>query len=194
MPTKVITAPTYEPISVADVAEYLRVDDLVADEDLLDSLITAARQYLEQYLNRPIATQTLEEALTGWANPIVLDSSLQSVTFVKYIDVNGAEQTLASNQYYVDTYSEPAKITPAYNVTYPELYNVPNNVKIRYVAGYTSGGSPDTNPLPKTLRFAMMLVIGDLYANREAAITGTTYTVNPTVQNLLQFYRLNMGV
>ena len=194
MPTKVITAPTYEPISVADVAEYLRVDDLAADQDLLENLITAARQYLEQHLNRSLATQTLEEALTGWANPIVLDSSLQSVTSIKYIDVNGAEQTLASNQYLVDTYAEPAQITPAYNVTYPELYDVPNNVKVRYVAGYTSGGSPDTNPLPKPIRFAMMLVIGDLYANREAAVTGTTYTVNPTVQNLLQFYRLNMGV
>lgn len=194
MPTKVITASTYEPISVADVAEYLRVDDLAVDQDLLENLITAARQYLEQHLNRPLAIQTLEEALTGWANPIVLDSSLQSVTSIKYIDINGAEQTLASNQYLVDTYAEPAQITPAYNVTYPELYDVPNNVKVRYVAGYTSGGSPDTNPLPKPIRFAMMLVIGDLYANREAAVTGTTYTVNPTVQNLLQFYRLNMGV
>lgn len=193
MPTKVITAPTYEPISAADVAEYIRVDDLAQDELLLEGMITAARQYLEQYLNRPIATQTLEEALTGWANPIVLDSSLQSVTSIKYLDLNGVEQTLASNQYLVDTYSEPAQITPAYNVEFPELYAVPNNVKVRYVAGYTSGGSPDLNPMPKPLRFAMMLIIGDLYANREAG-GEKAYQINPTVQSLLQFYRLNMGV
>lgn len=193
MPTKVITAPTYEPISAADVAEYIRVDDLAQDELLLEGMITAARQYLEQYLSRPIATQTLEEALTGWADPIVLDSSLQSVTSIKYLDLNGVEQTLASNQYLVDTYSEPAQITPAYNVEFPELYAVPNNVKVRYVAGYTSGGSPDLNPMPKPLRFAMMLIIGDLYANREAG-GDKTYQINPTVQSLLQFYRLNMGV
>lgn len=193
MPTKVITAPTYEPISAADVAEYIRVDDLAEDQLLLDGMITAARQYLEQYLSRPIATQTLEEALTGWADPIVLDSSLQSVTSIKYLDLNGIEQTLASNQYLVDTYSEPAQITPAYNVEYPELYAVPNNVKIRYVAGYTSGGSPDLNPMPKPLRFAMMLIIGDLYANREAG-GDKPYQINPTVESLLQFYRLNMGV
>jgi uncharacterized phiE125 gp8 family phage protein len=193
MPTKVITAPTYEPISAADVAEYIRVDDLAQDELLLEGMITAARQYLEQYLSRPIATQTLEEALTGWANPIVLDSSLQSVTSIKYLDLNGVEQTLASNQYLVDTYSEPAQITPAYNVEFPELYAVPNNVKVRYVAGYTSGGSPDLNPMPKPLRFAMMLIIGDLYANREAG-GDKAYQINPTVQSLLQFYRLNMGV
>lgn len=193
MPTKVITAPTYEPISAADVAEYIRVDDLAEDQLLLDGMITAARQYLEQYLSRPIATQTLEEALTGWADPIVLDSSLQSVTSIKYLDLNGIEQTLASNQYLVDTYSEPAQITPAYNVEFPELYAVPNNVKIRYVAGYTSGGSPDLNPMPKPLRFAMMLIIGDLYANREAG-GDKPYQINPTVESLLQFYRLNMGV
>ena len=193
MPTKVITAPTYEPISAADVAEYIRVDDLAEDQLLLDGMITAARQYLEQYLSRPIATQTLEEALTGWADPIVLDSSLQSVTSIKYLDLNGVEQTLASNQYLVDTYSEPAQITPAYNVEFPELYAVPNNVKIRYVAGYTSGGSPDLNPMPKPLRFAMMLIIGDLYANREAG-GDKAYQINPTVQSLLQFYRLNMGM
>ena len=193
MPTKVITAPTYEPISAADVAEYIRVDDLAQDEILLEGMITAARQYLEQYLSRPIATQTLEEALTGWADPIVLDSSLQSVTSIKYLDLNGVEQTLASNQYLVDTYSEPAQITPAYNVEFPELYAVPNNVKVRYVAGYTSGGSPDLNPMPKPLRFAMMLIIGDLYANREAG-GDKAYQINPTVQSLLQFYRLNMGV
>jgi uncharacterized phiE125 gp8 family phage protein len=193
MPTKVITAPTYEPISAADVAEYIRVDDLAEDQLLLDGMITAAREYLEQYLSRPIATQTLEEALTGWADPIVLDSSLQSVTSIKYLDLNGVEQTLASNQYLVDTYSEPAQITPAYNVEFPELYAVPNNVKIRYVAGYTSGGSPDLNPMPKPLRFAMMLIIGDLYANREAG-GDKPYQINPTVESLLQFYRLNMGV
>ena len=193
MPTKVITAPTYEPISAADVAEYIRVDDLAQDELLLEGMITAARQYLEQYLSRPIATQTLEEALTGWADPIVLDSSLQSVTSIKYLNLNGAEQTLAANQYLVDTYSEPAQVTPAYNVEFPELYAVPNNVKVRYVAGYTSGGSPDLNPMPKPLRFAMMLIIGDLYANREAG-GDKAYQINPTVQSLLQFYRLNIGV
>jgi uncharacterized phiE125 gp8 family phage protein len=122
-----------------------------------------------------------------------LDSSLQSVTSIKYLDLNGVEQTLASNQYLVDTYSEPAQITPAYNVEFPELYAVPNNVKIRYVAGYTSGGSPDINPMPKPLRFAMMLIIGDLYANREAG-GDKPYQINPTVESLLQFYRLNMGV
>lgn len=193
MATKIITAPTFEPLSVADVSEYLRLDDSPTDTLLISALITAARQHLENYLNRFIAEQTVELALTGWKDKIELSAPLQSVTSIKYLDENGAEQTLASNQYIVDTYSEPAAIYPAYNVTFPNLYDQENNVKIRYVVGFTSGGSPDSNPLPDPLKFAMMLIIGDLYANREAS-GEKAYQVNPTVQNLLQFYRLNIGM
>lgn len=193
MATKIITAPSFEPLSVADVSEYLRLDDSPTDTALISALITAARQHLENYLNRFIAEQTVELALTGWKDKIDLSAPLQSVTSVKYLDQNGTEQTLNANQYIVDTYSEPASIYPAYNVTYPNLYDQENNVKIRYVVGFTSGSSPDTNPLPDPLKFAMMLIIGDLYANREAG-GEKAYQVNPTVQNLLQFYRLNIGM
>lgn len=193
MATKIITAPSFEPLSVADVSEYLRLDDSPTDTLLISSLITAARQHLENYLNRYIAEQTVELALTGWKDKIDLSAPVQSVTSVKYLDENGVEQTLNPNQYLVDTYSEPAAIYPAHDVTYPNLYDQENNVKIRYVVGFTSGGSPDTNPLPDPLKFAMMLIIGDLYANREAG-GEKAYQVNPTVQNLLQFYRLNIGM
>jgi uncharacterized phiE125 gp8 family phage protein len=193
MATKIITAPTFEPLSVADVSEYLRLDDSPTDTMLIGALITAARQHLENHLNRYIAQQTVELALTGWKDKIDLSAPLQSVTSVKYLDENGVEQTLASNQYIVDTYSEPAAIYPAYNVTFPNLYDQENNVKIRYVVGFTSGGSPDSNPLPEPLKFAMMLIIGDLYANREAG-GEKAYQINPTVMNLLQFYRLNIGM
>lgn len=192
MADKIITYPTFEPIIVADAAEYLRVDNVSADTALITALITTARQAVEQYCNRYIAEQTIETALTGFSDVIKLSAPVQSVTSIKYLDVNGTEQTLNSNQYLIDYYSQPVQITPAYNVTYPELYNVPNNVKVRFVAGYTTGDSPDTTPMPLPLRYGMLLIIGDLYANREAQ-SDKRYEINPTVQNLLYPYRLNIG-
>lgn len=44
-------------------------------------------------------------------------------------------------------------------------------------------------PLPGPLRAAVLLLLGDLYANREAAITGTIHTVNPTLERLMFPYR-----
>ena len=193
MADKIITYPTFEPITVADAAEYLRVDNVVSDTALITALITTARQAVEQYCNSYIAEQTIESAFTGFPDVIKLSAPVQSVTSIKYLDVNGAEQTLNSNQYLVDYYSQPVQITPAYNVTYPELYSVPNNVKVRFVAGYTTGDSPDTTPMPLPLRYGMLLIIGDLYANREAQ-SDKKYEINPTVQNLLYPYRLNIGL
>jgi uncharacterized phiE125 gp8 family phage protein len=191
---KIITQPTYEPLSVAEVAEYIRVDDLAAETVTIEAMITAARQYLEQYLSRYIATQTIEIAFDTFQDEMTIAAPLQSVTSITYLDGTGATQTLNANQYLVDTYQEPAVITPAFGVVYPETYDVPNAVKIRCVVGYTTGDSPDTNPMPKPLKFAMLLLIGDLYANREGQVAGTIISENKTLTHLLSFYRLQMGV
>lgn len=49
-------------------------------------------------------------------------------------------------------------------------------------------------PLPASVRAAILLIVGDLYANREGRFVGTTQTDNPAVQMLLGPYRLGMGV
>ena len=190
---KIITPPTYEPLTVQEVANYLRVDDLAEETTLLGMLITAARQNVEQYLNKFIATQTVEFAFDTFEDTFELTSPLQSVESIKYLDRNNVEQTLASNQYLVNSYEEPATITPAFGVAYPDTYEVSNAVKIRCVVGYTTGDSPDDFPMPEPIKFAMLLTIGDLYANREG-VGDKNYNINPTVQNLLHFYRIKIGV
>jgi len=40
----------------------------------------------------------------------------------------------------------------------------------------------------------MLMIIADLFENREAAIVGTIHAVNPTVDRLLTFHRDEMGV
>jgi len=49
-------------------------------------------------------------------------------------------------------------------------------------------------PVPAAVRAAILLIVGDLYANREGRFVGTTQTDNPAVQMLLGPYRLGMGV
>ncbi|MCY1249378.1 hypothetical protein D9M72_629060 [compost metagenome] len=44
-------------------------------------------------------------------------------------------------------------------------------------------------PVPAPLRAAILLLVGDLYANREARITGTIHVENPTVGRLMFPYR-----
>ncbi|MDG5498965.1 head-tail connector protein [Marinobacter sp. BGYM27] len=49
-------------------------------------------------------------------------------------------------------------------------------------------------PVPASIKAALLLVIGDLYENREAQIVGTIRADNPAVERLLHFYRVGMGV
>ncbi|WP_431856608.1 head-tail connector protein [Azospirillum sp.] len=44
-------------------------------------------------------------------------------------------------------------------------------------------------PVPASVKAAVLLLLGDLYAIREASIVGTIHTVNPTVERLLSPYR-----
>ncbi|WP_434619207.1 head-tail connector protein [Azospirillum sp. B2RO_4] len=44
-------------------------------------------------------------------------------------------------------------------------------------------------PVPPSVKVAILLILGDLYAVREGAIIGATHTMNPTVDRLLGAYR-----
>ena len=48
--------------------------------------------------------------------------------------------------------------------------------------------------VPASIRAALLLVIGDLYENREGAFVGVSRVDNPTVERLLHFYRVGLGV
>lgn len=49
-------------------------------------------------------------------------------------------------------------------------------------------------PVPPDVQAAILLIISDLYENREGQFVGITASENETVQNLLHFYRVGLGV
>lgn len=94
---------------------------------------------------------------------------LVSVSSVKYVDLDGNEQTWDSSNYYVDTDSIYGSVTAAYNVTYPSTRNVKNAVRVRYVCGYANAAA-----VPAATKQAMLLLIGSLYEHREDVVIGAT--------------------
>jgi uncharacterized phiE125 gp8 family phage protein len=189
---KVIEQPV-ELITVADAAEFMRAEFTVAEESLVESLITAARQWCEEYLRRAIGVQTLELRQNGFpadSGPIVLRSPIIDVTSVKYLDADGAEVTLDEDEY-ITSDAEPAEIVPVSE--WPATYGSSDSVRVEYRAGYSNGESPRLAPdMPKTIRTAMLMMIADMYANREAQVE-KVLTANPTVERLLSMMRLEMG-
>lgn len=145
------------------------------ENDLLSSLIEAARQYCETFQRRVYITQTWELWLDAFPADNYIKISLpplQSVT-VKYYDVNDTEATFSSDDYFVDTKSEPGWVVLNTGCSWPSTTLRPaNGVCVEFVAGY--GVASD---VPKKVKQAMLLLIGALYEQREA-ITTTGLNIN----------------
>lgn len=185
------TAPTVEPVSSAEAKAHLRVTSS-DDDTLIGTLITTAREYVERITNRALITQTWDWYFSDFKGSefVVPYAPLQSVTHVKYYDTSGTLQTWGSANYVVDTDSWQGRIYPIYNGTWPtDSRGYEKDVTIRFVAGYGNAGSDVPNPL----KHAILMLIGELYENREMTLVGVNITELPfAVRHLLAPYAIKV--
>lgn len=185
----VVTPPEVEPVLLSEAVEHLRLDSL-DEEAWLNRAIRAAREHVEAFTGRALITQTLEVALEGWpgATLALPRPPLASVTSIKYFDQAGVEATVSSGDYLVDTRSTPGRVLLRTPASWPGVtLQAANGVVVRYVAGY--GDEPED--VPAAMRQAILLLVGHLYENREATLTGTIVTTMPFgVERLLWPYRV----
>lgn len=158
---KLVTAPTVEPVTLSEVkAQAVIGHDL--DDALLSVMISAAREHGESLTGRSWAPKTLEVVLDSFPNgAIELPASpVTAVTSIKYLDDDGAEQTMPEADYYVDTDSLVGRVIP--KDAWPETADRPNAVRVRYEAGFPAGS------LPPALKQWLIIRVATLYEHREA--------------------------
>lgn len=187
--TTLITAPADEPVALDDAKLHLRVD-IDDDDDLIEALIIAAREYVEAITRRALITQTwdlyLDEFPAGESLALPYPA-LQSVTGVYYTPDGESEQTFSADDYEVDTVSTPGRIVLASDASWPgDTLTETNGVRVRFIAGY----GDDAADVPQAIRQAMLMLIGHWYENREATVgVGSMQTVPFAVEALLWTHR-----
>ena len=212
---KQITGPTVEPCTAAEAAAFLRLGN-AADLDLVGMMVRAARRVVENETARALLTQTWEyylDAFPGgdfWSlsRPLgvrpyhreiftlphqlsiqVPKPPLQSVTWIKYTDPSGAQQTLDPSLYTVDAVTEPARILPVYGQWWPLTQAVPNAVVVRFVAGYGDTAAA----VPEDLVNGLKMLLVHLYQNRQPVLTDTSVAELPMAADaLLMPYRASL--
>jgi uncharacterized phiE125 gp8 family phage protein len=185
-----ITAPATEPVTLAEAKLQLKVETAdTADDNLITSLITAARMVAEEYTWRPLITQTWELRLDQFDEAeYKLKTPAISITSVKYIDTNGVEQTLSSGTYQLLTGSEPHRVALNYGECWPVVRGDYDGCKIRFSCGYGAAAA-----VPASIKQAILMMIGHWYENRQDVIAGRTATEIPmNSKYLLDPYRLVM--
>lgn len=160
-----VTGPEVEPVTLDEVKTHLRVDGTDHDAQLL-LLIKAIRGILERQLGRVFITQTLDVKYNSFAETMVVPRpNLQSVTSIKYLDLDNVEQTLASSVYRVILNgNSPGFIMPDYGQTWPSTYPVYQPITVRIVSGF--GTTADD--VPAAIRQALKIEIErDFYPDQK---------------------------
>lgn len=182
MSVVVVTPPVHE-IDLDLVKAHLRVDH-DDDDTLIGAFVGAAVSHIDGrqgWLGRAIWPQTLELRQNVFCSPIRLPyGPATTVVTVKYVDPDGTEQTLASDQYVLTNAGE---LDRAYNASWPNLRGDAEGVRVRYTAGYET--------LPASILSAVLIMVGDLYKSRESTgADGQAVQMSTTVQNLLAPFRV----
>jgi len=170
-----------EPITLARAKAHLRVV-VSDDDDYISDLIVAARQMIEQRTQRAIVTRTESLAFDTFPSVVRLPwPPFSQILEISYIDENGASATLPPENYVVNDYAEPARMTRASGATWPTHAAQEAAVVITYETGYAGA-----NAVPVPLKQWMLLAIGAMYENREQCAAGVQiYSIPEDFMGLL---------
>lgn len=168
------TAPAVEPVTLAEAKAHLRVD--TSDDDTyIGTLITAAREWCEQYLDRTLVhTQWVMrfdkfpdsgiEPVELPRPPMVTSGTATAVT-VTFTTEPGATSTYSTAEYRVDRYATPGTVLPIYGSTWTPHRQDDNAISVTWWAGYGASGTS----VPAAIRHAMLMLIGTWYERRASA-------------------------
>lgn len=185
---KLITGPAVEPVTVTEAKAHLRVD-FADDDTYIETLITAARMWVEEFTRRALVTQTWELVGDGWpaGDRIALPlGRLQSVTSITGTDEDGTATVVSSSSYVVDANGEPGRVVLKSSSAWPSTTVKPGGFAVRFVAGYGLAAA-----VPGPVKAAILLLVGHLYENREDVVVGLMATQVPMgARALLWPYRI----
>lgn len=183
---KVITPPQVEPVSIAEVKEQIGIADTIGDA-LIARRIVHARTKSEGYTDRAFITQTREIRWDCFRAKHELPSALTIVS-VKYIDPDGAEQTLGAPNYALDAYPFVPVLKAAYGVSWPSTRAEENAVRVQFTAGY----GPRSTDVPAPIKEAMILFVGHLMNHQKQSESGILISRIPyAVRDMLDDYKIN---
>lgn len=183
----VATHLTVEPVSLAEAkAQLSLMPEQTDDDNLIVGIIAAARRLVERRLGLALAVQQLraryEPDGDGFSRgpagigQAVLELPVSPVltgnTYPVAVDVDGV--AVSSATYTVDSDSKPGLLRFSTAPSVPDL----STLTVTYWAG------PDSR-IPPQLRAAILLMVGHLYARREAVSDGRAYEVPMAFETLL---------
>jgi uncharacterized phiE125 gp8 family phage protein len=184
-PLTVSEAPEAEPVAVDDVKQQCRIDHS-DDDGYLAKLIERARSHTEMYCGTRLATQTVVANCDGFADLVRLPfGPVQSIESITYVDSDGAIRTLPTDVYEPRVDGLDSAIVLKFGQGWPAI-RAGSRIAVTAGVGYED--------LPPAIEHALLMLIGDWYANRDAVpgdLGGRPVVVPMGYDDLLANFRMN---
>jgi uncharacterized phiE125 gp8 family phage protein len=170
------TGPAVEPVTLSEAKAHMRVD--TSDDDTyITSLIKAAREWCEEYLDRTLVN-------TQWVmrfdrfptdgthdielpRPPIVSSGTATAVALTFTYENGTTATYGTSSYRVDRASTPGAVKTLYGQTWPPHLQDDNAISVTWWAGYGASGSD----VPQSIRHAILMLCSHWYETRGATIS-----------------------
>lgn len=165
------TRPVVEPVSVSEAKAHCRVDT-TNDDQYIASLVSAAREYCETYMDETLVDTEYVMRLDAFPPRIELPRPPMSqtpertaVTIVYTTGEAGGTATLDATQYRVDRDAVVGTLRPLYGGSWPSHLLDYGSVSVTWWAGR---GRDGTAVSPR-VRAAILMLVGQWYERRMAA-------------------------
>lgn len=148
--------PATEPVTLAEVKSYLRLNDADAQDALITDLIITARLIAEEHTDKSLITQSWRISYDDAAPAVVPlpHGPVQAITHVKSIDKAGNETTIDAASYHINS---------AEHLCFDRAPSA-HQIRITYTAGF----GDNAEDVPADLRQGMLLHIAHLYEHRDS--------------------------
>jgi len=182
---KLITDLATEPVSTAQMKQWLNIDDACTEFDtMIAAMIPAARKMVENLTGFKLGEATFDISFTGFDVELWLEvGGVTTVSSLKYYDGTNVLQTISATNYLTQLVEFPYMIYPAYNYTYPVTYDRWNAVIVNVTTGATA--------YPAPLLTALKMMVGHWFENRQDVVTGHSANEIPKTSGyLIDIYKL----
>jgi uncharacterized phiE125 gp8 family phage protein len=153
--------------------------DTATDDAYIGSLITAAREWCEQYLDRtlvhtqwvmrfdkfpPDGTHDIE-----LPRPPMATAGTTTAVALTFTFENGTTATYSTASYRVDRDGVPGTVKTLYGQTWPPHLQDDNAISATWWGGYGASGTS----VPAAIRHAMLMLVGFWYEHRSTVLVGS---------------------
>jgi uncharacterized phiE125 gp8 family phage protein len=168
---KVAVPPVVEPVSVADAKAHCRIDTNT-DDAYVAALVSAAREYVEAYMDESLIDQQLVMRLDAFPavielpRPPMSQTTSRTAVSITYVTGEaGTTATLATSQYRIDRDSKPGTLRTLYAGSWPSHLLDYGSVTVTWWAGRGEDGGK----VSQRVKAAVLMLVGQWYERRMAA-------------------------